>query len=1176
MQAGRYPNAPPQARPGMPGQPGAGPQRPNAPQAAYPGVGAVPPVSQQPQQPQHQPMAQGYGGGPQAVRRAAPAAVGAPAAGQQYGRAPPPTGAPQQYGRPTPPGGAPQTFGRQPSPQMQPSRAPRPEGPPTAAHPVSQQFGRAAPLPQQQQQQHPQQQRQRQPPPPTQQPPQQQPVSGAPNGATYAAAGGPAGHPAMRPRYPAPAAAARVAPPMRPPPANATTSSAAAPPMYAMPPRPGAGGGVSALAGQVGAMNLQQQQSSQGGAAMSPGQSAAMAPGQFGPPPPGAPGVPGPPGPPGGAPAAPPARLDPGGMPRPSALEATCGAPRERIACPIPSVAPTTVIPPLSNADYVAEDQGSCTVRYQRVTTRSIPAEPAIMTKAALPLGVVLTPFADAAMGEAAIPTVDLPNGPLRCDRCRAYANPGFRFMSSGAKYSCNLCGFSGDTPSEHYAAVDPATGYRADASMRPEFYRGSVDYIVNNPDYWTRQPTAPRYVYAIDVSLGAVRSGLASAALRSIKTILTSAALPGDTTAQTPAGAPYTGARVAIFTFSSVLHFFDARNPTVSTLIAPDIDEPFVPVGGHALFLTPTQGAAAIDAALAAHGLSGSTAADGVTSDCAFGAAVAAVQAALGDTGGKAFIIASSLPSMGVGALERRGGGALGGGEERQAALLKEGSSVYTKLGLALAEAGISVDVLLAPSTAYVDAATTLRLPRACGGRSHMFPSFTAARDGPSLFRTLWAATVSVRAFDALLRVRTTSGLEAAGEFLGHFARPQRGDDVSAPVFDSQACLTLELVLESKLPSAEGAAGGGGGGGMRSAFGVGGGGGGGGTPANASDVCVQTAVLYTDVVGRRRIRVHTTFTARAASVTDVFQQADVDAILSLMAKRAATAVLVGGTALSAARAALINKVAHTLFAYRKYCTTAASSGQLILPESIKILPVYLLGLIKCAAFRSTAATDAVSVDTRAHALSVLVWLPPSSIAARCYPRMYVLQDLPAAAGLPLPGLDTAGVANDGSVPPEPVAMPPSTALSAAALASDGVVVVENAERLVVWLGNSASRELAMDAISDLGGGRLVVRADAGVPAETERAKRLSAIMARIFAARPALTSVRVVVRGPKPGEGDEGQLLIPMLVEDRSPGNDWDYVQFLKHVHRAVMDKFASDDQAHDLQAWEMLNHGY
>lgn len=937
---------------------------------------------------------------------------------------------------------------------------------------------------------------------------------------------------------------------------------------------------MNALAGQVGAMNLQQQQSSQDGTAMSPGPPAAMAPAQFGPPPPGAAGVPGPPGPPGppaGAPAAPPARLDPGGMPRPSALEAPCGAPRERIACPIPSVAPTTVIPPLSNADYVAEDQGSCTVRYQRVTTGSIPAEPAIMTKSALPLGVVLTPFADAAMGEAAIPTVDLPNGPLRCDRCRAYANPGFRFMSSGAKYSCNLCGFSGDTPSEHYSAVDPATGYRADASVRPEFYRGSVDYVVNNPDYWTRKPTSPLYVYAIDVSLGAVRSGLASAALRSIKTILTSAALPGDTTAQTPAGAPYTGARVAIFTFSSVLHFFDARNPTVSTLIAPDIDEPFVPIGGHALFLTPTQGAAAIDAALAAHGLSGSTPAEGVASDCAFGAAVAAVQAALGDTGGKAFIIAASLPSMGVGALERRGGGALGGGEERQAALLKEGSSVYTKLGLALAEAGISVDVLLAPSSAYVDAATTLRLPRACGGRSHMFPSFTAARDGPSLFRTLWAATVSVRAFDALLRVRTTSGLEATREFLGHFARPQRGDDVSAPVFDSQSCLTLELVIESKLPSADGASSGGGGGGMRSAFGGGGGGGGGGgTPANASDVCVQTAVLYTDVLGRRRIRVHTTFAARAASVTDVFRLADVDAILALMAKRAATAVLAGGTALSAARAALINKVAHALFAYRKYCTTAASSGQLILPESIKILPVYLLGLIKCAAFRSTAATDAVSVDARAHALSVLVWLPPSSIAARCYPRMYVLQDLPAAAGVPLPGLGTSGGASEGLVPPEPVAMPPTTALSASALASDGVVLVENAERLVVWLGNAASRELAMDAISDLGGGRLVVRADAGVPAETERAKRLSAIIARIFAVRPALTSVRVVVRGPKPGEGDEGQLLIPMLVEDRSPGNDWDYVQFLKHVHRAVMDKFASDDQAHDLQAWEMLNHGY
>ena len=40
------------------------------------------------------------------------------------------------------------------------------------------------------------------------------------------------------------------------------------------------------------------------------------------------------------------------------------------------------------------------------------------------------------------------------------------------------------------------------------------------------------------------------------------------------------------------------------------------------------------------------------------------------------------------------------------------------------------------------------------------------------------------------------------------------------------------------------------------------------------------------------------------------------------------------------------------LSAYRKHCAASASPGQLILPESFKVLPVYTLGLKKCVALR--------------------------------------------------------------------------------------------------------------------------------------------------------------------------------------------------------------------------------
>ena len=45
----------------------------------------------------------------------------------------------------------------------------------------------------------------------------------------------------------------------------------------------------------------------------------------------------------------------------------------------------------------------------------------------------------------------------------------------------------------------------------------------------------------------------------------------------------------------------------------------------------------------------------------------------------------------------------------------------------------------------------------------------------------------------------------------------------------------------------------------------------------------------------------------------------------------------------------MINRVVHILTSYRRNCASPQSSpGQLILPETLKLLPVYLTGAIKC------------------------------------------------------------------------------------------------------------------------------------------------------------------------------------------------------------------------------------
>lgn len=81
-----------------------------------------------------------------------------------------------------------------------------------------------------------------------------------------------------------------------------------------------------------------------------------------------------------------------------------------------------------------------------------------------------------------------------------------------------------------------------------------------------------------------------------------------------------------------------------------------------------------------------------------------------------------------------------------------------------------------------------------------------------------------------------------------------------------------------------------------------------------------------------------------------MLQGADLDAYIVSLSRRVASS-LPGGT-LAGAREAVTNSVVSTLHAYRKYCASSSSAVQLILPEALKLLPLYALALLKGPALK--------------------------------------------------------------------------------------------------------------------------------------------------------------------------------------------------------------------------------
>jgi protein transport protein SEC24 len=80
------------------------------------------------------------------------------------------------------------------------------------------------------------------------------------------------------------------------------------------------------------------------------------------------------------------------------------------------------------------------------------------------------------------------------------------------------------------------------------------------------------------------------------------------------------------------------------------------------------------------------------------------------------------------------------------------------------------------------------------------------------------------------------------------------------------------------------------------------------------------------------------------------FRGADLEAQLAVATRRMAAALPAG--TLTAAREAVTAAAVNVLHSYRRHCATASNPGQLILPEALKLLPLYTLALEKSPCLR--------------------------------------------------------------------------------------------------------------------------------------------------------------------------------------------------------------------------------
>ncbi|XP_047052705.1 protein transport protein Sec24-like CEF [Lolium rigidum] len=733
-------------------------------------------------------------------------------------------------------------------------------------------------------------------------------------------------------------------------------------------------------------------------------------------------------------------------------------------------------VPPAASSEFIVKDTGNCSPRFMRCTMNQIPCTGDLVTTSGMPLALMVQPFALPHPSEEPIQLVDFGEmGPIRCSRCKAYINPFMRFVDQGKNFICNLCGFSNDTPREYLCNLGP-DGRRRDADDRPELCRGTVEFIASK-EFLVREPMPAVYFFLVDVSMNAVHTGATAAACSAISQALS----------DLPEG-PRT--MVGIATFDSAIHFYSLKRAQQQPLmlIVPDIQDVYTPLQMD-LILPVSECRDSLEQLLESIP---SMFENNRVADSAFGAAMKASFLAMKPTGGKLLVFQSVLPSVGTGSLSAReaeGRSNISTGDKEAHKLLQPVDKTLKTMALEFAEYQVCVDVFLTTQS-YTDIASISVVPSTTGGRVYYYFPFSALSDPAKLFNDLRWNISRPQGFEAVMRVRCSQGLQVQ-DYSGNFCK-RVPTDIDLPAIDSDKAIMVTFKHDDKFQE-------------------------------NSECAFQCALLYTTVYGQRRIRVINISLPCTSMLSNLFRYADLETQFTYIVKQAASGIPTSSP--SQVRDQVTSTCINILQSYRKYCASVSSSGQLILPEALKLLPLYTLALIKSIGLRNDGR-----IDDRSYWVSIVSSISVFLAVPLVFPRMIALHDL---------------MSRDD----EDSLIPNHLTLNSENIQDDGIYLLENGEDGFIYVGNAVN-SATLEQI--FGSSSL-----AGVPNQlvleqfdNELSRKVNEIVNEIRRQRCSYLRLRLCQKGDPSGD-----FFRSLLVEDKAPGG-LSYVEFLVHVHRQIQSK--------------------
>lgn len=601
-------------------------------------------------------------------------------------------------------------------------------------------------------------------------------------------------------------------------------------------------------------------------------------------------------------------------------------------------------------------DAGCVRPCHMRSTIYQVPVSKDLLDASGLEFSVVIKPF-DEGEVEGKFYTPLSASQIVRCNRCKAYANP----FSRNAQ--CCICNYT-----------TQGLGLQ-ELEQRPELQMGSYEFRVT-PEYYREsiaETRRPHIIFAIEVTVHSrhlvhyVSKNLASVIKSHMPTdFIYSASL-------TPL--------VGFVTYNSKITFYDVMNGGHAYVIS-DMTSVIDCASTSKFLVDPSKNFEEIEKFLGSLFELCSEQMEIEQQAVLAPVIEAAFKTCSFDTSnqfpgdqkkapnpkvlpaGKLYLLHSSLPTYG----DETTPGRLStkrnidemkrhlGTESESKTLAPEGK-YYSQLAQKCIEdyaSGVELFLFPPQPRAYLNIATLGELTKLTGtgviNKYHMSSLENFVND-------LKISLKSTVGFDASLRVRTSTGISPI-RYIGNLSSSP-GSNLAMSTVNTNSNFIVQMKYDDKIPEND-------------------------------LVIVQFAMIYTSNCGERRVRVHNLALSTCQSLADLYKSACCDTIVNVLVRDTIDKMRAGSLTPKTAKEQLTSRVINILAAYRKHCTEnqSGNSSQLILPEGLKLLPVYLCGALKCDAIDGGIE---MFPDDKVLAQLNLLGALPSLSQATIYPRMYAI-----------------------------------------------------------------------------------------------------------------------------------------------------------------------------------------